>query len=192
MEPKERKEHAYVSSATVGENSILSLSTIANTLQDVNSETPRRLVDQLLMAQKKKKYTTIDEHTKKETYTLPVERKSLLVTSTTNSSKFDGDISLVNLTTKLSLDSKTTNEAIDKENICRMLSFTSNKNMKEAESFENVCELLSKKANDKNATSSSNKDAGLYGENFNSVKFTMNLFLSNIFIAFILNDVYQM
>ncbi len=50
------KEHAFIPNVTrdIDENSIISLSTIVNTLEDVNSETPRRLVDQLLMAQKKK------------------------------------------------------------------------------------------------------------------------------------------
>ncbi|XP_014468214.1 PREDICTED: uncharacterized protein LOC106741088 isoform X2 [Dinoponera quadriceps] len=161
MEPKE-KEHEYVSNATVnaGENSILSLSTIASTLQDVNSETPRRLVDQLLMAQKKKKYSIIEEH-KRETYTMPLERKSMLAASTENSNKFDDNMSLVNLTSKLSLDSRTTNEAIDKERISRMLSFASSKNIKEAESLESVCEVLKENTNDKNVTSSSNKDAAI-------------------------------
>ncbi|XP_011153446.1 uncharacterized protein LOC105191620 isoform X2 [Harpegnathos saltator] len=160
-ELKEKKEHTRVPNSAVdmGENSILSLSTIASTLQDVNSETPRRLVDQLLMAQKKKKYSVIDEHTKKETYTLPLERKSMMATSTTNPNKFDNDISLVDLTTKLSLDSKTMNDASEKEKISRILSFSPNKNMKEAKSFESVCEILKENANDKDVTSSSNKDA---------------------------------
>ncbi|KAG5336180.1 CE192 protein, partial [Acromyrmex heyeri] len=55
------KEHALIPNITrdIDENSIISLSTIVNTLEDVNSETPRRLVDQLLMAQKKKNHSLI-------------------------------------------------------------------------------------------------------------------------------------
>lgn len=67
---KEKKEQTYASTTVnAHEDNILSLSTIANTLQDVNSETPRRLVDQLLMAQKKKRYLVTEEIARKETYT---------------------------------------------------------------------------------------------------------------------------
>lgn len=176
--PKERKENAPVLNARVdlSENHILSLSTIASTLQDVNSETPRRLVDQLLMAQKRKK-AAIEEHERKETYTLPLERKSMQPTSTTNSSKFDDDIDLVNFTTKLSLDSRTTNEAIDREKIMRTLSFSSNKNIKELESVESICEMLKESANDRSATFSSNKDAGSYSRTCTSMTFTVDILI---------------
>lgn len=165
MEPKEKREQTYISrTVDIGENSILSLSTIANTLQDVNSETPRRLVDQLLMAQKKKKHFT-EENSRKETYTLPLDRKSILAATTTNPNKFDDDNNQVNLTKKLSLDSKATNEA---EKIARTLSFTSSKNVKVAESFESACELLKENVNDR-TTFSCSKDAGLYSRTSISV-----------------------
>ncbi|XP_018403102.1 PREDICTED: uncharacterized protein LOC108780026 [Cyphomyrmex costatus] len=50
------KEHTLNPNITrdIDENSIISLNTIVNTLEDVNSGTPRRIIDQLLMAQKKK------------------------------------------------------------------------------------------------------------------------------------------
>ncbi|XP_032682551.1 uncharacterized protein LOC116849480 isoform X2 [Odontomachus brunneus] len=156
IEPKEKKEQTYISTTVdMGENSILSLSTIANTLQDVNSETPRRLVDQLLMAQKKKKYL-IEENSRKETYTLPLDRKSMLAATTTNPNKFDDDNSQVNLTKKLSLDSKTINEA---EKIVKTLSFTPSRSVKVAESFESAYEVLKENVNDRTATFSGNKDA---------------------------------
>lgn len=159
------KEHTHIPNAITdaNENNILSLSTIANTLQDVNSGSPRRLVDQLLMAQKRKKYPVNEENARKETYTLPLERRTMLATPTSNSNKFDEDISLVNLTKKLSLDSKSMNEVIDvKERLPKMLSFVSS-GMKEAESFTNVCKekAVKEETRDKNATSSFNQDAGL-------------------------------
>ncbi|EFN61997.1 hypothetical protein EAG_01750 [Camponotus floridanus] len=95
----ESKEE-FVTNATkdMNKTNIISLSTILNTLQNVDSGTPRRLVDQILMAQKKKKDAI------EETFMLPSNRKSMLAIPAGNSNKFDQDIP-ENLPTKLSLDS---------------------------------------------------------------------------------------
>lgn len=160
------KEHTLIPNATkdTDENSIISLSTIVNTLQDVNSGTPRRLVDQLLMAQKKKKNAVIQDNARKETFTLPSE-KSILAMPTKNSNKFD-DINIENFSAKLSLDSKTknetTNEIVDMKQERMRISFPSDKNVKEAESFTNVCKkkVLKEEVCHENI-SSFNQDVGM-------------------------------
>lgn len=154
-------------------NNIISLSTILNTLQNVDSGTPRRLVDQILMAQKKKKNSLVMQNNAvQETCVLPSDRKSMLATPTGNFNKFDEDI-LENLSVKLSLDSKTKNviksETIKDETInvkqerSRVLSFASNENTNATESFTNICKekILKEEASNKSVTSLSNQDAGL-------------------------------
>ncbi|KAL6266761.1 hypothetical protein P5V15_003597 [Pogonomyrmex californicus] len=136
------KEYLLTPSATkdIDENSVISLNTILNTLQDVNSETPRRLVDQLLKAQKKKENPAIQDSARKETYRLPSNKKSIITMPTRNSNKFDEDINAENLSAKLSLDSRTENENSDiKHERMRVLLLPSNKNTKEAETFIDVC-----------------------------------------------------
>ncbi|KMQ97930.1 centrosomal protein [Lasius niger] len=168
-----KEERTFVSNAKdMDESSIISLSTILSTLQNVNSDTPRRLVDQILMAQKKKKNNTVmQNNTVQETDILPSDRKSMLATPTGNSNKFDEDV-LENLSTKLSLDSRTKNEikseTIKNETVTvkqersRVLSFASNKDMNVTESLTNIRKekMLKEEASDKNATSSFNQDAG--------------------------------
>ncbi|CAL1688000.1 unnamed protein product [Lasius platythorax] len=168
-----KEERTFVSNARdMDESSIISLSTILSTLQNVNSDTPRRLVDQILMAQKKKKNNTVmQNNTVQETDILPSDRKSMLATPTGNSNKFDEDV-LENLSTKLSLDSRTKNEikseTIKNETVTvkqersRVLSFASNKDMNVTESLTNIRKekMLKEEASDKNATSSFNQDAG--------------------------------
>lgn len=169
-----KEERTFVSNARdMDESSIISLSTILSTLQNVNSDTPRRLVDQILMAQKKKKNNTVmQNNTVQETDILPSDRKSMLATPTGNSNKFDEDV-LENLSTKLSLDSRTKNkiksETIKNETVTvkqersKVLSFASNKDMNVTESLTNIRKekMLKEEASDKNATSSFNQDAGL-------------------------------
>lgn len=162
------KEQTLLPNATrdVDENSIISLSTIVNTLQDVNSGTPRRLVDQLLMAQKKKKNTIIQDNARKETLTLPSDEKSILPMPAKNSNKFD-DINIENLSAKLSLDSKTKNETaneiVDIKEERMRISFPSDKNVKEAESFTNVYKkkILKEEACNENVISSFDQDVGM-------------------------------
>lgn len=169
--PVESKEERTFTNATKDMNrtNIISLSTILNTLQNVDSGTPRRLVDQILMAQKKKKNNP--NITVEETYILPSDRKSMLAIPVGNSNKFDENIP-ENLSTKLSLDSKTKNEirsepvknetvSVKQEHSSR-LSFVSNKNMNVTESFTNIRKekILKKEASEKNVTSF-NQDAGL-------------------------------
>lgn len=156
------KEHTLIPSATrdVDENSIISLSTIVNTLQDVNSGTPRRLVDQLLMAQKKKRHSLMHENARKETYTLPSD-KSVLATSIRNSNIFD---EIKNLSAKLSLDNRTKNEAtseiVDVKQECMTASSFSSQNAKKAESFANTSKqkILKDEACSENIMSSLNRD----------------------------------
>lgn len=115
------------------EQSIMSLTSIAQALQDIDSGTPRRLVDQLIMAKKKKKSTQVQEKSvARDTYTLsPSSRKSMPATSNRNIDNFGKDVGLLNLSSKLSLDSKTINETVDiKHSIPRMLSFDSNSGTK--------------------------------------------------------------
>ncbi|XP_072752042.1 uncharacterized protein [Anoplolepis gracilipes] len=167
VEPKE-EEHTFVANATrdIDKTNIISLSTILNTLQNVDSGMPRRLVDQILMAQKKKKNGRVMQNSAvQETYMLPSDRKSMLATPTGNSNKFDEDI-LQNLSAKLSLDSQTKNEIKSetvnvKQERSKVLSFASSKNINVAESFTNICKekILKKEASDKSAISSFNQDA---------------------------------
>lgn len=163
------KEQALLPNATrdIDENSIISLSTIVNTLQDVNSGTPRRLVDQLLMAQKKKKNTIIQDNARKETLTLPSDEKSILPMPAKNSNKFD-DINIENLSVKLSLEhsktkNETANEVIDIKEERMRISFPSDKNVKEAESFTNVYKkkALKEEACNENVISSFDQDVGM-------------------------------
>ena len=117
----------------VEEQSIMSLTSIAQALQDIDSGTPRRLVDQLIMAKKKKKSTQVQEKSVvRDTYTLsPSSRKSMPATSNKNTDNFGKDVALLNLSSKLSLDSKIINETVDiKHSVPRMLSFDSNSGTK--------------------------------------------------------------
>ncbi|XP_072748129.1 uncharacterized protein [Anoplolepis gracilipes] len=167
MELKE-EEHTFHANVTrdIDKTNIISLSTIVNTLQNVDSGTPRRLVDRILMAQKKKKNSPVMQNSAvQETYILPFDRKSMLATPTGNSGKFDEDI-LQNLSAKLSLDSQTKNEIKSetvnvKQQRSSVLSFASNKNMNVAESFTNICKekIIKEEASDKNAISSFNQNA---------------------------------
>ncbi|XP_011874968.1 PREDICTED: uncharacterized protein LOC105565956 isoform X2 [Vollenhovia emeryi] len=162
----EKEDMRIPSTRDTDANSILSLSTIANTLQDVDSGTPRRLVDQLLMAQKKKRNSVIqDRSARKETYTLksPSNEKSILPTETAN--KFD-DTNIEALSAKLLLDSKTNNKAAnetaDVKGECMRVSFPSNKNVKEAKSFADVSEkIIHDETCDESVTSSFNPDLGV-------------------------------
>lgn len=175
LSTESKEEHTFVANATrdMDKNNIISLSTILNTLQNVDSGTPRRLVDQILMAQKKKKNSLVMQNNAvQETCILPSDRKSMLATPTGDFNKFDEDI-LENLSVKLSLDSKTKNvmksETIKDETInvkqerSRVSSFASNENTNATESFTNICKekILKEEASNKSATSLSNQDAGL-------------------------------
>jgi len=164
----EPKEYAPIPSTTrdLDESSVISLSTIVNTLQDANSGTPRRLVDELLMAQKKKKQPVIQNNARKDTYTLNSDRKSMLVTSSGNLNKFDDNIS-TDLATKLSLDSKikskTKDEITDlKQEYSTLSSFSSTADIKDTESFMNLCKekVLKEETSDRNV-SLFNQDAGM-------------------------------
>ncbi|XP_050579372.1 uncharacterized protein LOC126917036 isoform X2 [Bombus affinis] len=117
----------------VEEQSIMSLTSIAQALQDIDSGTPRRLVDQLIMAKKKKKSTQAQEKSVvRDTYILsPSSRKSMPATSNKNTDNFGKDVALLNLSSKLSLDSKIINETVDiKHSVPRMLSFDSDSGTK--------------------------------------------------------------
>ncbi|XP_043252689.1 uncharacterized protein LOC122397529 isoform X2 [Colletes gigas] len=96
----------------IEEQSIMSLTCIAQALQDIDINTPRKLVDQLIMAKKKKKPIQIQDVDKsRDTYTFsPSKRKSMPATPNTKIDHFEKDMELLNLPSKLSLDSKTANE----------------------------------------------------------------------------------
>lgn len=157
------KEHTLIPNIRrdIDENSIISLSTIVNTLEDVNSETPRRLVDQLLMAQKKKNHSLMYNNTRKENS----DEKSILAMSIGNSNKFN-DINVENRSAKLSIDNKTKNETLNEivniKQERRSVSFPSNENVKKAESFMNVSKkkMLEDSCNE-NVVSSINQDIGM-------------------------------
>lgn len=113
----------------IEEQSIMSLTSIAQALQDIDNGTPRRLVDQLIMAKKKRKPMHIsDDKPVRDTYTLlPSDRRSMPATPSRMLDHFEKDAGLLNLSNKLSLDSKSINGAVDvKHSIPRMLSFNSN------------------------------------------------------------------
>ncbi|EGI63495.1 PREDICTED: uncharacterized protein LOC105148070 isoform X2 [Acromyrmex echinatior] len=153
------KEHVLIPNITrdIDENSIISLSTIVNTLEDVNSETPRRLVDQLLMAQKKKNHSLMYNNARKENS----DEKSILAMSIGNSNKFDDNVE--NRSAKLSIDSKTKNETINEivniKQERRSVSFPPNENVMKAESFTNISKkkMLEDSCNE-NVVSSINQD----------------------------------
>ncbi|XP_011057868.1 PREDICTED: uncharacterized protein LOC105148070 isoform X1 [Acromyrmex echinatior] len=156
------KEHVLIPNITrdIDENSIISLSTIVNTLEDVNSETPRRLVDQLLMAQKKKNHSLMYNNARKENS----DEKSILAMSIGNSNKFDDNVE--NRSAKLSIDSKTKNETINEivniKQERRSVSFPPNENVMKAESFTNISKkkMLEDSCNE-NVVSSINQDIGV-------------------------------
>ncbi|CAK9815019.1 hypothetical protein ANTPLA_LOCUS8458 [Anthophora plagiata] len=155
------KSQQNMQSATkeIEEQSIMSLTSIAQVLQDIDNGTPRRLVDQFIMAKKKKKFVhMMEEKPERDTYTLlPSNRKSMPATPSRNVEHFDKDMGLLNLSTKLSLDSKIINEAANsKHSIPKMLSFDSSVNART--SFEAACQELKKETNNGNTASSYNQD----------------------------------
>lgn len=156
----EVKEKEIIPNVTrnIDKTSIISLSTIVHTLEDVNSDTPRRLVDQLLLAQRKKKNPMMQNNARKETYILSSDRNSVLAESVENANKFDEDINLEIPSRKL--DNKTKNETINVKQECsRILSIAS----KEAESFTNAYKEMTLKEEkiDKSIFSSFKQNAGL-------------------------------
>ncbi|XP_015438820.1 PREDICTED: LOW QUALITY PROTEIN: uncharacterized protein LOC107193823 [Dufourea novaeangliae] len=143
----------------IEEQSIMSLTSIAQALEDIDSGTPRRLVDQLIMAKKKKKSTQATEaNANRHTYTLiPSNRKSMPATPCRNKENFDKDMGLLNLSSKLSLDSKIPNETANvKQSVSSMLSFNSNAGAKA--NFGIACQELKKEISNVNFTSSYSQD----------------------------------
>lgn len=119
----------------IEDQSIMSLTSIAQALQDIDNGTPRRLVDQL-MAKKKKKFVHVqDDIPVRDTYSL--HRQSMPATTPSkNMSSIEKD-GLSYLSGKLSLDSKITSEMMDvKQPLARMVSLessaTSNANFEAA------------------------------------------------------------
>ena len=147
------------------EQSIMSLTSIAQALQDIDNGTPRRLVDQLIMAKKKKRSVPMqDANAGRDTYTLRSQsRKSMPAAPSRNIETFEKDMGLLNLSTKLSLDSKIINETVEsKRSIPRMLSFDSNAGVKAH--FEAACEELKKEMNHGALTPSCTQDYKSYLE----------------------------
>ncbi|OXU30778.1 hypothetical protein TSAR_008772 [Trichomalopsis sarcophagae] len=110
------------------EPSVMSLSTIAQVLQDIDSATPRKLVDQILDANKKKRKQRVENNNPAcETYTvLPSNRISLPASRKTHfSEKSERDKTQNNYGHKLSLDSKNTSE-FDTKCFHELLSQTNN------------------------------------------------------------------
>lgn len=162
-ELKEKENTLISATRDIDENSIISLSTIAKILQDGNSETPRRLVDQLLMAQRKKKKNSIIQDTRKKTM-MPSNEKSILTMPTGIFNKFDDNID--NHSAKISLD-KTKNEIaneIDTKLESTRISFPLTKDVKETDFFTNVSKkkILKEEACSENASSSFVQDLGMY------------------------------
>lgn len=106
----------------------MSLSTIAQVLQDIDSATPRKLVDQILDANKKKRKQRAESNNPAcETYTLlPSNRISLPASRSTHvSEKSEKDRTQNNYGHKLSLDSKNISE-FDTKSFHELLSQTDN------------------------------------------------------------------
>ncbi|XP_020290598.1 uncharacterized protein LOC109858098 isoform X2 [Pseudomyrmex gracilis] len=159
------KEQQYQNNATpnvtidADKNSVISLSTIVNILND-NSVTPRRLVDEILMAQRKKEGPSLQSKNE----TLVSDKKSMLATSTQDVTKIDENISSLSedIAKKLSLDSRIKNDSKTKTDMKRSpVSFVSNKTIKEeSESFQKSKEklFLEEAAGSKHSTSSMSTD----------------------------------
>ncbi|XP_078046228.1 spindle defective 2 isoform X2 [Augochlora pura] len=145
------------------EQSIMSLTSIAEALQDIDSGTPRRLVDQL-MAKKKKKSAHTTEEMNRDTYTMPPSnRKSMPATSNRSIENFEKDISRLNLSSKLSLDSKIPSESLAIEHsVSSMRSLNSNVDAKT--NFKTACQNLKKEISNKNLKSSYSQDV-IIGKN---------------------------
>ncbi|XP_076393461.1 spindle defective 2 isoform X3 [Megachile rotundata] len=143
----------------IEEQSIMSLTSIAQALQDIDNGTPRRLVDQLIMAKKKKKPVQVQEEIPpRDTYTLlPSNRKSMPATPSRNTENFEKDIKSANFSAKLSLDSKIATEMLDvKHSNARTLSFSSNSGAKT--NFDAVCQELKKEISSESLPSSYSKE----------------------------------
>ncbi|XP_026299721.1 uncharacterized protein LOC100576185 isoform X2 [Apis mellifera] len=162
---KDKTQNMQSTMKDIEEHSIMSLTSIAQALQDIDNGTPRRLVDQLIMAKKKRKSLRMqEENLIKDTYTLmPSNRKSMPITPSRDIDNFKKDIGLLNLTTKLSLDSKIINETIGiKHSIPRMLSFDSNSGVKA--NIEVAYQELKKEISNEKLPSSHNEDV-IIGKN---------------------------
>ncbi|XP_066588067.1 uncharacterized protein spd-2 isoform X2 [Prorops nasuta] len=109
----------------IDEQSLISLSTIAQALQNNVSGTPRELIDKLIMAKKKKRQAQAQgENTISKTFT--IDRKSLPITPGISSSIHMRDAGILSQSGKLSLDSKKiSGKQTIKRNPTRMLSFES-------------------------------------------------------------------
>ncbi|XP_006619497.1 uncharacterized protein LOC102681909 isoform X1 [Apis dorsata] len=156
---KDKTQNMQNTMKDIEEHSVMSLTSIAQALQDIDNGTPRRLVDQLIMAKKKRKSLRMqEENLIRDTYTLmPSNRKSMPITPSRDIDNFKKDIGLLNLTTKLSLDSKIINETIGiKHSIPRMLSFDSNSGVKA--NIEVAYQELKKEINNEKLPSSHNED----------------------------------
>nr|XP_033342549.1 uncharacterized protein LOC117229834 isoform X1 [Megalopta genalis] len=135
------------------EQSIMSLTSIAEALQDIDSGTPRRLVDEL-MAKKKKKSAHMIEEANRDTYTmLPLNRKSMPATSSRSIENFEKDIPPLSLSSKLSLDSKIPNETLDLEHSASSRR-SLNSNLDAKTNFRTACQNLKKEISNKNLKSS--------------------------------------
>ena len=94
------------------ENSLMSLSSIAQVLHNIDDGTPRKLVDQLIMAKKKKKQTP---QVVSDTYTLlpsarcslPVSNSNTLEAEKPENENTGSEHTLRNPMSKFSLDSRT-------------------------------------------------------------------------------------
>ncbi|XP_076290421.1 spindle defective 2 isoform X3 [Lasioglossum baleicum] len=127
----------------IEEQSIMSLTSIAQALQNIDSNTPRRLVDQLIMAKKKKKSTQTKEEANRDTYTVMSNRNSMPATSSRSIESFGKDIAQLNLSSKLSLDSKIPNETL---------------HLKHSDSGRPSCQDLKKSISNGNTKSSYGQD----------------------------------
>ncbi|KAK1124792.1 hypothetical protein K0M31_006152 [Melipona bicolor] len=121
---KDKTQNIPNISKDIEEQSVMSLTSIAQALHDIDNGTPRRLVDQLIMAKKRKKLAQgQNENIIGHTYTLLFNRKSMPATSSNSTDDFERNMRLLNY----SLDSKMTNESIDvKHSVPRMLSLDFN------------------------------------------------------------------
>ncbi|XP_015189371.1 PREDICTED: uncharacterized protein LOC107073294 isoform X2 [Polistes dominula] len=136
---------------SIEDHSIMSLSSIAKALEDLDSCTPRRLVDQLIMAKKKRKELERNNdqgNNNNNTYMLSSsDRRSMPATPSTLKIKDN------NMSSKLSLDSKTITETFETKPILpRMLSFTSNLDLHTKDILEDVPQIISFKKEEESST----------------------------------------
>ncbi|XP_051156688.1 uncharacterized protein LOC127278761 isoform X2 [Leptopilina boulardi] len=127
----QKEMNNFSSTVDMTKESLMSLSSIAQVLENINDGTPRKLVDQLIMANKKRK----DPTPISDTYTVMSFNRNSMPASTSHTleaEKIDNDSSyndrtLKNQTSKFSLDSRTLQSSLSKNRSLTLASSSTSK-----------------------------------------------------------------